>query len=243
MTAPGWSSSPTSSTIAGVTRVRVIARRERPHPGAQLTLFDTVEGFRHQVFITDQTDTDIAALGAAPPSPRPRREPHPRRQRHRAAQPAVRGLRPQRSLAAARADRPGPPRLGPSSCASTVSSPSPNRRSCVTASGTPPPSSPTPAARRSSGSNSPGHGRPTSSSPSNDYASPSRPDPPPAASTTHPHSGAPRNRRPTAADVDDHAHSGHHSSGQHDPQDRADRPSTPSPAAYRKIRASRPPGT
>ena len=42
--------------------VRVIARRERPHPGAQLTLFDTAEGFRHQVFITDQADTDIAAL-------------------------------------------------------------------------------------------------------------------------------------------------------------------------------------
>jgi hypothetical protein len=42
--------------------VRVIARGERPHPGAQLTLFDTAEGFRHQVFITDQPDTDIAAL-------------------------------------------------------------------------------------------------------------------------------------------------------------------------------------
>ena len=42
--------------------VRVIARRERPHPGAQLTLFDTAEGFRHQVFITDQTDADLAAL-------------------------------------------------------------------------------------------------------------------------------------------------------------------------------------
>ena len=42
--------------------VRVVARRERPHPGAQLTLFDTAEGFRHQVFITDQTDPDIAAL-------------------------------------------------------------------------------------------------------------------------------------------------------------------------------------
>jgi hypothetical protein len=42
--------------------VRVIARRERPHPGAQLTLFDTTEGFRHQVFITDQADADIAAL-------------------------------------------------------------------------------------------------------------------------------------------------------------------------------------
>jgi len=42
--------------------VRVLARRERPHPGAQLTLFDTAEGFRHQVFITDPTDDDIAAL-------------------------------------------------------------------------------------------------------------------------------------------------------------------------------------
>jgi hypothetical protein len=41
---------------------RVIARRERPHPGAQLSLFDQHEGFRHQVFITDQPDRDIAAL-------------------------------------------------------------------------------------------------------------------------------------------------------------------------------------
>jgi hypothetical protein len=32
---------------------RMIARRERPHPGAQLSLFDTIEGLRHQVFITD----------------------------------------------------------------------------------------------------------------------------------------------------------------------------------------------
>jgi hypothetical protein len=31
----------------------MIVRRERPHPGAQLSLFDTVEGMRHQVFITD----------------------------------------------------------------------------------------------------------------------------------------------------------------------------------------------
>lgn len=41
---------------------RVIARRERPHPGAQLTLFDIDAGFRHQLFITDQTDENIAAL-------------------------------------------------------------------------------------------------------------------------------------------------------------------------------------
>jgi Transposase DDE domain group 1 len=32
---------------------RVIARRERPHPGAQLDLFDTINGMRHQVFATD----------------------------------------------------------------------------------------------------------------------------------------------------------------------------------------------
>ena len=41
---------------------RVITRREHPHPGTQLTLFDMAEGFRHQVFITDQTDPDIATL-------------------------------------------------------------------------------------------------------------------------------------------------------------------------------------
>lgn len=41
---------------------RVITRRERPHPGAPLTLFDIDNGFRHQLFITDQTVPDIAAL-------------------------------------------------------------------------------------------------------------------------------------------------------------------------------------
>jgi hypothetical protein len=32
---------------------RFIVRRERPHPGAQLSLFDTIEGMRHQVVATD----------------------------------------------------------------------------------------------------------------------------------------------------------------------------------------------
>jgi len=40
---------------------RAIVRRERPHPGAQLT-FSDVDGHRFQVFITDQDDTDLAAL-------------------------------------------------------------------------------------------------------------------------------------------------------------------------------------
>jgi hypothetical protein len=32
---------------------RFIVRREHPHPGAQLSLFDTIEGMRHQVIATD----------------------------------------------------------------------------------------------------------------------------------------------------------------------------------------------
>ena len=44
------------------TGTRLIVRRERPHPGAQLSLFDTIEGFRHTAFITNTTGYNIAAL-------------------------------------------------------------------------------------------------------------------------------------------------------------------------------------
>jgi Transposase DDE domain group 1 len=40
---------------------RMIARRELPHPGAQLT-FSDVEGFRYQVFITDHEQDDVCFL-------------------------------------------------------------------------------------------------------------------------------------------------------------------------------------
>lgn len=42
---------------------RAIARREEPHPGAQLTFTDA-DGHRFQVFITDLADADIAYLEA-----------------------------------------------------------------------------------------------------------------------------------------------------------------------------------
>jgi hypothetical protein len=42
---------------------RLICRRERPHPGAQLS-FSDVDGHRFQCFITDQQDEDIARLEA-----------------------------------------------------------------------------------------------------------------------------------------------------------------------------------
>jgi hypothetical protein len=40
---------------------RAICRRERAHPGAQLSLIDT-DGWRHQVFMTNQQGDDIARL-------------------------------------------------------------------------------------------------------------------------------------------------------------------------------------
>jgi Transposase DDE domain group 1 len=40
---------------------RAICRREQPHPGAQLTFTD-LEGYRFQVFITNQEGEDLAAL-------------------------------------------------------------------------------------------------------------------------------------------------------------------------------------
>jgi hypothetical protein len=42
-------------------RSRVIVRRERPHPGAQLSFTD-VDGYRFGAILTDQPDSDIAVL-------------------------------------------------------------------------------------------------------------------------------------------------------------------------------------
>lgn len=40
---------------------RLICRRERPHPGAQLS-FSDLDGHRFQCLITDQDGQDLAAL-------------------------------------------------------------------------------------------------------------------------------------------------------------------------------------
>ena len=42
-------------------RSRLIVRRERPHPGAQLSFTDH-DGYRFQAILTDQPDPDIAVL-------------------------------------------------------------------------------------------------------------------------------------------------------------------------------------
>lgn len=51
------------TTRAWPTGLRMIARREQPHEGAQLTFTD-IDGHRYQVFVTDSDHTDIAYLEA-----------------------------------------------------------------------------------------------------------------------------------------------------------------------------------
>jgi hypothetical protein len=53
LTAAGWPAA-----------MRVIVRRERPHPGAQLSLFDQHHGLRYQAFATDTTHGQLAHLEA-----------------------------------------------------------------------------------------------------------------------------------------------------------------------------------
>ena len=86
---------------------RLVCRRERPHPGAQLSLFDTSEGFRHTCFIT-ASPGKVAPPGAAPTPPCPGGGPHPLCQSVRPAEPAVRGIRPQRGLVRHDHGGPGP---------------------------------------------------------------------------------------------------------------------------------------
>lgn len=44
--------------------MRVIVRRERPHPGAALSLFEEADGWRYQAFVTNTTSGQLAFLEA-----------------------------------------------------------------------------------------------------------------------------------------------------------------------------------
>ena len=44
--------------------MRLIVRRERPHPGAQLSLFEESDGYRYQAFVTNTKVGQIAFLEA-----------------------------------------------------------------------------------------------------------------------------------------------------------------------------------
>ena len=83
--------------------MRLIVRKERPHPGAQLRFTDAdghaADLLRHQHHRQPDRRT-----GAAAPPAGPRRGPHPRRPRHRPAQPAP-ARRPPRTRSGWRSSR------------------------------------------------------------------------------------------------------------------------------------------
>ena len=86
--------------------VRVTVAASIPNPGAELALVDIAEGFRHQVFITDEPDVDIAGLELQ--HRHGSHVPHPRRPRTPGCATCRARTSSAPSLAAAGADRPGP---------------------------------------------------------------------------------------------------------------------------------------
>ena len=90
---------------------RVIARRERPHPGAQLDLIEERDGWRYTCFATDTPAGPARLARRTAPLARPRGRPHPLRQGHRPGALPLPPVRDQPSLAGLRADRDRPDRL------------------------------------------------------------------------------------------------------------------------------------
>jgi len=90
---------------------RVILRKERPHPGAQLTFLDD-DGHRDTGFITDTPagghSRAAGRSGSATPAARPGRGPDPAGEGHRHAELPLPLLRRQQRLAGDRDDRDGP---------------------------------------------------------------------------------------------------------------------------------------
>jgi len=145
---------------------RLICRRERPHPGAQLSFSDH-DGHRFQCFITDQDGADLTALEAthrqhakSKIASRRSRRPAPRICPSQPSPPTRHGLN-------SRSSRTTSP-SGPNSSASTQSTPSASQNDCAIASCTSPGSSP--ATPDASPCTSPptGPGQPRSNAPSTD---------------------------------------------------------------------------
>ncbi len=141
---------------------RLIVRRERPHPGAQLSLHRP----RRLPLPSDPHRPDRPRHRRArvpPPPARARRGPHPRRQGHRPVQVPVQRVRAQRGVAGDRRCSRTTCSSGPKRSSSTASSPKPNPSESATGCCTSPAGSRSPAAARSSTSKTHGRGRPSSS--------------------------------------------------------------------------------
>jgi hypothetical protein len=93
-------------------RMRVIVRRERPHPGAQLSFTD-IDGWRFAGLRHRHRRRAAGPPGGPPPRPRPGGRPDPLRQGHRLRPVPLPARRHQRRLARTRPDRHRPSRLDP----------------------------------------------------------------------------------------------------------------------------------
>ncbi len=78
--------------------MRVIVRRERPHPGAQLSLFEERDGWRYQAFVTNTDHRAVGVPRGPSPCPCPGRGPDPARQGLRPGPVPVAGVRHQPGL-------------------------------------------------------------------------------------------------------------------------------------------------
>ncbi len=94
--------------------MRVIVRREHPHPGASLTLFEAADGWRYQAFVTNTTTGQVGFLEArhrAHAVHKQSRRPDPGRQGHRPVPVPLPRVQHQPSLVGRRGDRRRPDRL------------------------------------------------------------------------------------------------------------------------------------
>jgi hypothetical protein len=113
--------------------MRVIVRRERPHPGAQLSLFEERDGWRYTAFVTN---TQVGALQWL----EARHAPTPAWKTASAAPrtPDCDGYRPASSPSTKRGapPQPSPPTSSPgyNSSPSTATSPGPSPNGCATGS-------------------------------------------------------------------------------------------------------------
>ena len=137
--------------------MRVIVRRERPHPGAQLDAFEERDGWRYTAFATDTRVGQLARLDA-------RHRAHARVE-DRSAAPRT----PASIISRRGSSRSTPPGWswtcspstsspGPGTCSCTAIWPGQSRRRCATGCSTSPPDSPADSAESGCAFNAPGRG-------------------------------------------------------------------------------------
>ena len=185
---------------------RLILRKERPHPGAQLTVHRLRRAARHRVHHRHRhrcRPRSTRRAGTAPPPTRPRGGPHPPGQGHRPAQPALSPRRGERGLAGNHPGRNRSGGLGETDRLHRASRSGHAARSTRSATGscTSPPASPAAPAKSGYASTPPGAGPPRYPKDGNDFGPPSpehhRPPSNRPEDPTGPGKPAPERHRPT----------------------------------------------